>query len=84
MDPDTTVKEAELVEALSKSVGEEFASAAVREAASELGLGPRTFSHEEALTLLEHLADTPGPFGITARFARSRLIAKWATDRLPA
>lgn len=76
------IPQRELVDALSGSVGEEVAGNALRETANQLGVGPESFTEQEALSVLEVLADRAGLLGITARFARSRLMARWATAKL--
>jgi hypothetical protein len=59
---------------LSHAIGEEAAAQAVRACAIELGLPTgRPLSREQALILLEKIAETPGIVGVTARFAKSRL-----------
>lgn len=59
---------------LSKTVGDDKATSAVRTAAREVGLaGKRDLSVDEALSVLEKVAETPGIVGVTARFAKSRL-----------
>lgn len=59
---------------LSQSVGDEKARAAIDAAARDLGLAHRDdLSVDEALSILERVAETPGIVGVTARFAKSRL-----------
>jgi len=59
---------------LSGSVGDEKASAAVREAMQRLALRERpSLSRAEALEVLEAVAEEGGIVGVTARFAKSRL-----------
>jgi len=59
---------------LSHSVGDEKAELAVRSAANSLGFARRpSLSIDEALGVLEKVAETPGIVGVTARFAKSRL-----------
>jgi hypothetical protein len=63
-----------LIAALSKAVGEDKARAAVMQAATELGyLGPE-LSRDAALSILETVAEAGGLVGVTARFARTRLL----------
>ncbi len=62
-----------LAKLLSASMGREKATECVGEAAASLGLGA-TFSHADALRILEAVATQPGIVGITARFAKSRLL----------
>ena len=57
---------------LSKTLGDTKASHVVAQHAQELGLVD-PLSREQALTLLERIAQTPGIVGITARFAKTRL-----------
>lgn len=76
------VSEDELTTSLSGSVGQEKARDAVRSEAIRLGLLGGSFTEEEALRVLGMIADVEGILGVTARFARSRLMARWATERL--
>ena len=68
---------------LSGTLGEEKASAIVDEAARTLGYGP-SLDRDQALSVLEHIAQSPGLIGIAARFAKSRVHLVWsegASDR---
>jgi hypothetical protein len=66
---------AHLAKFLSASMGREKAEECVGGAAASLGLGA-TFSHDDALRVLEAVATQPGIVGITARFAKSRLLLR--------
>lgn len=57
---------------LSKTLGDAKATAVVEAHARALGLPP-TLTRDQALQLLEHIAQEPGIVGITARFAKTRL-----------
>ena len=65
-----------MAELLAATLGEEKAAELVNAAAAEVGLGA-TFGREDALGVLERLADAPGLVGITARFAKSRACLLW-------
>ncbi|HJL17749.1 MAG TPA: hypothetical protein RMH99_18940 [Sandaracinaceae bacterium LLY-WYZ-13_1] len=72
MKANDTVELDGLARLLSASVGDEKASGAVRDAARRLGLtGP--LSRDEALDVLEAVAEEGGIVGVTARFAKSRI-----------
>jgi hypothetical protein len=68
---------AELVTLLSATLGEEKANETIVEACRILGLRDETFNRDEALGVLEKIAQTPGLVGITARFAKTRVYLKW-------
>lgn len=65
-----------LISLLTGTLGRELALSAVEEAADEMGLPASTMSEEEALSLLERLAGRPGKVGVTARFAKARLLLR--------
>ncbi len=67
----------ELVKLLSSSVGEEKATEAIVQAAQRIGIGADEFDRDQALKVLETIAETPGLVGITARFAKTRVHLKW-------
>jgi len=68
------VELSQLSHLLSKAVGDERASEIVRARCAQLGLrGERGLSVDEALSVLESVAQEPGVLGVTARFAKSRL-----------
>lgn len=69
-----------VIEVLSPGVGEHMARAAVHSALDALGMPHDGLSREDVLRTLDHIAQTPGVVGVTARFARSRLILQWASD----
>ena len=65
-----------LADMLSRSIGLAKAVAMVDDAALQLGVGPY-LNREDALRLLEHMAQQAGIVGITARFAKSRVHLVW-------
>lgn len=67
------VTRADLAKLLAQALGNEKAVDAVSKAAQKLGLRRERFDKNEALSVLEQIAQTPGLVGITARFAKSRL-----------
>lgn len=65
---------ASLAGLLSPAIGDAKAEAVVREAMVARGQSlVRPMSVDEALEVLEHIAETPGIVGVTARFAKSRV-----------
>ena len=72
----------DIIAALSSSLGEEKARAAVEEACRGLGVDQVTMTRDEALDVLENIAQTPGVVGVCARFCRSRFILRWASRDL--
>lgn len=59
---------------LAGSIGNEKAATTIEEAARKMGLGRRAHvSMDEALGILEKVAEIPGIVGVSARFAKSRL-----------
>lgn len=73
----TRLAYAEIYALFSPCVGDEKAGELVRAAIVELCLSPRTLGKEEVLELLEHLASEPGIVGVTARFAKARIILRF-------
>jgi len=69
----TTISRRELGALLSKTVGDAKALSLVDEAATKLRLTSDHYSMDEAMNVLEHIAEIPGLVGVTARFAKSRL-----------
>jgi hypothetical protein len=69
-----------VTETLSPAVGEEKARAAVDAAIDVLSLDGRRMTRDDALRVLERIAQAKGVVGVCARFARSRLILQWASD----
>lgn len=68
------ISAANLAGLLSPAIGDAKAEAVVREAMFATGRNPiQPMSVEEALGVLEHIAETPGIVGVTARFAKSRV-----------
>lgn len=63
-----------LVGHLSRSLGQEKAEDVVDEAAHQVGIGTDDWERDEALLLLEALANMPGLVGVVARFAKARII----------
>lgn len=64
----------ELIAKLASSVGIDKAKEVVNGTASKLGLGAGDFDRENALKLLEALAQMPGLIGTVARFLKVRVI----------
>lgn len=62
---------------LAKAMGEESADETVRDVANELDVGPDEFTAEQALLILEEIAQRPGLVGITARYAKARVHIRW-------
>jgi hypothetical protein len=59
------------------NLGQEKALAVVERATSDLRLDPAALSRDDALAVLEKVAQEPGIVGITARFAKSRVHLTW-------
>jgi hypothetical protein len=78
----TEVRIEDLVAVLGASLGDDKARETLTEAVRTLGLDPARMSREQALSVLEHLTETPGIVGVTSRFGRSRLMLQWARDNL--
>lgn len=72
-----TVRGAELIDLLAPAVGLDDAQDAVEYAAAKLGIPSGSMSAGQALALLDDIAAGPGLVGISARFAKSRLILGW-------
>lgn len=66
-----------LADMLANNLGDERARELVDEAVSALGFDSAALSQEQALSVLEHLAQQPGIVGITCRFAKSRIHLSW-------
>ena len=69
-----TIQQRAVKDLLASSLGEEAASEAVSTTLRQLGIEREELSMPEAHRLLEALAAMPGLVGITARFAKARLI----------
>ena len=67
---------------LGASIGDEKARAALVDIGLRKSVDTRAMSREDALGLLDLLAETPGIIGVSSRFGRSRLMLKWARDDL--
>lgn len=65
---------AELVDGFASSLGVEKAAATVDAGCRVLGFGGRELTHEQMLTLLDHLAKEEGIVGTVARFVKVRAI----------
>lgn len=74
--PERVVK-TELVTLLANTVGTEKSRQLVGATMAELGLTGATLARDEALVLLDTLAEAQGVVGIAARFAKARLILKF-------
>lgn len=70
----------ELVEALSRALGNEKAKQVIDNACRERGIVPEQLTKSSALETLEALSHTPGLVGVTARFAKARLALKLEGD----
>ena len=77
-----TVTPDELCEALQSALGRERAASAIERAAEALGHQGPALTRPQALDVLGKIAEVDGLVGISARFARSRLMTRWATDDL--
>ena len=71
------VRRDELVGMLASAVGEAPVQAAVDRACEALALPADRWTVADALKILEHLAESPGLLGITARFVKTRAILSW-------
>jgi hypothetical protein len=65
----------DLVRLLAPNIGMERAATAIQGAAAAVSL-QEPLTQDQALAVLEHIAVEPGLVGITARFAKSRLILR--------
>lgn len=77
----TTRTRADLIAMLSRSIGEEAATAAVLGAGAALGFDTNiaaALSAQDALRILEVLASEPGLVGVAARFSKARVHMNWA------
>lgn len=72
----------DLIDALSSSIGEEKASAAVETAARSKGLQSSSCTQDQALAVLDVVSESPGLVGVAAKFARSRIVLAWTSNRL--
>ena len=79
---DPTVSTDELCETLHSALGRERATAAIARATEALGYPTFALSRPQALEVLGKIAEVDGLVGISARFASSRLMTRWATDKL--
>ena len=77
--PSAAVRD-EIVDSLSRALGDEKAKQVVDGACKERGILPSDLNPSTALDLLEHLACTPGIVGVTARFSKVRLALKFTKD----
>jgi len=68
-----------LAEMLGRSLGADKALETVTLAAQQIGVGEH-LNREQALRLLEHIAQQPGIVGIAARFAKSRVHLVWEPE----
>ncbi len=66
----------DLARMLAPTIGDARAVETVAAAVGKLGVSPTDMSQEEALDVLEALAGEPGTLGVTARFAKARLLLK--------
>lgn len=70
----STIATSTLVELLAPSLGEDAAQEVVERACETSGLTSMELTRDEALRVLEVVAEQPGLVGITARFAKSRVL----------
>lgn len=63
---------------LSRTLGSDKALETVSLAAAQLGAGEQ-LNRDQALGVLEHIAQQPGIVGIAARFAKSRVHLVWGS-----
>jgi hypothetical protein len=76
-DSNGLVNRAELVELLASALGETKAAEVIRQAALDLRIPNGQLTQQQALSVLDRVAFTPGLVGISARFVKSRLILRW-------
>jgi hypothetical protein len=72
-----TIPRTEVVDLLAASLGTTKAEHVVQTAAGALRLEQSALPLEEALALLDKIAEEPGIVGITARFAKTRAVIRW-------
>jgi hypothetical protein len=72
----SSLAKGDLVALLSPSMGDEKASEVVSQGLRRAGVSGDTFPRERALLVLEELAKTPGLVGVTARFAKAKLLLR--------
>ena len=72
----TTLPAYELEEILEGNLGADRARALIAQTATRLGLGPGPYIREDALALIDAMADDGGIIGVVARFARARVLLK--------
>jgi len=75
----STVNLQDMIDVLARSLGKEKSEEVVSAAATQLGILGDKLPREKALLLLEHLAIQPGLVGVTARFAKTRFILRFAS-----
>jgi hypothetical protein len=71
------ISKSDVIDLLAASLGTTKAEHAVRAASGALRLEASSFPLDQALSLLEKIAEEPGIVGITARFARTRALLRW-------
>jgi hypothetical protein len=71
------ISSGDVVDLLAASLGTAKAEQVVRGAVASLRLGAGAFQLDQALALLEKIAEEPGIVGITARFAKTRALLRW-------
>ena len=86
-EPTTTtsrrIRQDDIVSLLASSVGVEKAGECVLSTLLKLRLPLDELSVDEALSVLESIAEQPGIIGVTARFAKSRVHLRWARSGGP-
>lgn len=63
----------DIITALARSLGGEHARNLVESHTQALGFNGQALTREQALAVLEEIANQPGIVGITGRFAKARL-----------
>jgi hypothetical protein len=63
----------DLLPLLAPALGTEKAHDAVAAVAQRMGLNPQSLARDEALAVLDVLAESEGIVGVVARFAKTRL-----------
>jgi hypothetical protein len=71
--PPTTISATRLMELLAPTLGWEKSSEVVSVALARRGMSHGELSIDDALVVLDHLAQSPGMVGIAARYAATRL-----------
>jgi hypothetical protein len=78
MSPPSSRPRAELTELLRSSLGDRVAEELIVRVATELHLETERFTKDQALQVLERVAQEPGLPGVAGRFAKTRVILLWS------